>query len=110
MKERVRILIIDDDEVDRIAVGQALRASGFQPEMAEASDGMSGLAALRRQEFDCAFLDYQLPDADGLGVLRQAQAANIPTPIVVLTGHEDEQIAVTLMREGAADYLSKSHL
>ncbi|HLV80350.1 MAG TPA: response regulator [Chthonomonadaceae bacterium] len=110
MDEPVRILIIDDDTLDRMAVIRALRAAGFRLEAQEASGGAEGLEALRRQEFDCAFLDYQLPDADGLAVLRQARAAAIQTPIVFLTGHGDEQIAVELMREGAADYLAKSHL
>ncbi len=108
--ERLRILIVDDDEVDRMAVQRALRASELLAEPREAEDAASALDALRSEPFDCVLLDYQLPGGDGMSVLREAREVGISVPMVMLTGHQDTQTAVELMKAGAADYLAKSAL
>jgi signal transduction histidine kinase len=108
--ERLSILVVDDDEVDRMAVRRALRAAGVGAAVTEAEDVESALAALRRGGFDCVLLDFQLPGGDGRGVLREARAEGIGTPVVMLTGQEDAQTAVELIQAGAADYLAKSAL
>ena len=108
--ERLRILVVDDDAVDRMAVRRALRASGTEAEVAEAEDVDSALAALRDGAWDCVLLDFQLPGGDGARVLREARAAGIATPMVMLTGQADTQTAVELMKAGAADYLGKASL
>jgi signal transduction histidine kinase len=59
---------------------------------------------------DVAFLDYQMPGSSGLDVLRQVRAAGCRTPIVILTGLGNEELAVKLMKAGATDYLAKSRL
>ncbi|MBV9388866.1 MAG: PAS domain S-box protein [Chroococcidiopsidaceae cyanobacterium CP_BM_ER_R8_30] len=105
--ETVKILIVDDDEVDRMAVRRALKAAGVQTEMVEVSDCKGALAALQ-QPFDCVFLDYRLPDGNGLSLVQQIRASNITVPLVVLTGQGDEQVAVQVMKAGAYDYLSKA--
>ena len=110
MEERFRILVIDDDEVDRMMVRRALAASGVKADYDEAHDGRSALAALAARHYDCALLDYRLPDGDGMSVLKAARAAGSTTPIVLLTGQGDEQLAVELMKAGANDYLSKTRL
>ncbi|MBV8885657.1 MAG: PAS domain S-box protein, partial [Chroococcidiopsidaceae cyanobacterium CP_BM_RX_35] len=106
--ETVKILLVDDDEVDRMAVRRALKAPGVQMEILEVSDCKGALAALQQQEFDCVFLDYRLPDGDGLSLVQQVRALNIAVPLVVLTGQGDEQVAVQVMKAGAYDYLSKA--
>ena len=108
MTERFRILIVDDDQVDRMAVRRALKAAGVEADFRDAEDVASALDVLREEEFDCVFLDYQLPGGDGLRVLREARSAGVESPIVVLTGQEDTQTAVELMKAGASDYLSKA--
>ena len=55
-------------------------------------------------------LDLSLPDADGLDTLVRAHAQAPKTPIVVLTGHDDEALAVRAVRAGAQDYLVKGHV
>ncbi|HEX2092943.1 MAG TPA: ATP-binding protein [Longimicrobiaceae bacterium] len=109
-EELLRILVVDDDEVDRMAVRRALRAGGVRAEVREAGDVAAALAALGGEEFDCVFLDYNLPGGDGLRVLRGAREAGLDAPVVMLTGHEDTQTAVELMKAGASDYLSKHAL
>lgn len=108
MEEIFKVLVVDDDEVDRMAVKRALRIASVQVELSEASSCASAIAALQQQAFDCVLLDYLLPDGDGLDLIQAIRTAGISTALVVLTGQGDEQIAVQLMKAGAADYLSKA--
>ncbi len=110
MEETLKILVIDDDQVDRIAVRRALKKAGVQMELSEAGDAEAALVALKDTTFDCVFLDYHLPEQDGLGLVKQLQAIGLKVPLIVLTGQGDEQIAVEMMKAGASDYLSKSRV
>ncbi len=106
----MRILIVDDDMLDRQAARRALAATGLADDIAEAGRGEEALERLASEPFDAVLLDFQLPDADGLSVLREAKSRRIAVPMIVLTGYGDEQVAVALMKAGAADYLSKARL
>ncbi len=108
LNDRLQILIIDDDDVDRLAIRRALR--GMDAEITEAKDGDRGISLLMTERFDCAFLDFRLPPVDGLAVLKEALAAGVGIPIIILTGQGDEKLAGDLLRAGAADYLSKATL
>ncbi|OHC68921.1 MAG: hypothetical protein A2045_17585 [Rhodocyclales bacterium GWA2_65_20] len=65
------------------------------------------LDLLARAAFDVVFLDYQLNGSTGLDWLRRVRASGCSTPVVMLTGQGNEQIAVELMKAGATDYLAK---
>jgi signal transduction histidine kinase len=106
----LRILIVDDDEVDRIAVRRAIITAGIQVEVHEADTCAGAILTLKTQPFDCIFLDYRLPDQDGLALVQTIRAEGILSPLIVLTGQGDEQIAVDLMKAGASDYLAKSKI
>jgi signal transduction histidine kinase len=106
----LRILIVDDDEVDRIAVHRAIKTAGIQVEVHEADTCAGAILTLKTQPFDCIFLDYRLPDQDGLALVQTIRAEGILSPLIVLTGQGDEQIAVDLMKAGASDYLAKSKI
>lgn len=82
MEEPLKILIIDDDQVDRMMVGRMLKAAGLHVKIDEASDGATGLESLSRQQADFIFLDYQFPREDGLTILRKARASSIKIPII----------------------------
>ncbi len=110
MADKFNILIIDDDEVNRMSVRRFLKSAGVELSATEACDGNSGLELLKSQAFDCTFLDYFLPDSDGLSVLKQAREAGIEAPIIMLTGHGDERLAVEMMQAGASDYLPKDKM
>lgn len=109
-EESLRILIVDDDEVDRISVRRALSKSGLSLIFAEAGTCKEAIELLSNDQFDCTFLDYGLPDQNGLFLVQAASRLKIQHPIVILTGQGDEQIAVELMKAGATDYLAKSHI
>ncbi len=110
MEEKLKILVVDDDEVDRIAVRRSLTKASVEIELSEVSDAKSAITALSNNFYDCIFLDYRLPDQDGLTLIQRLHSLGVKSPVIVLTGQGDEQIAVELMKAGAVDYLSKSRL
>jgi len=110
MEENLKILIIDDDEVDRMAVSRALKAAGIKMKLFEASDYSGAFEILAENEFDCIFVDYLLPGKDGLALVQEIRTSGSKVPLIVLTGQGDEQTAVDLMKAGASDYITKSRI
>jgi signal transduction histidine kinase len=110
MEETLKILVVDDDDVDRMAVRRALDRTDLKPDIAEAHDYQSAIAALDQARYDCVFLDYRLPDEDGLHLVQQLRQSGLKIPLIVLTGQGDEEIAVSVMKAGASDYLPKSKI
>ncbi len=110
MEETLKILVVDDDEVERMAVRHALTKAGVQMELSEVADGHDAFSALTTTAYHCVFLGYRLADQDGLTFIQQLRSSEIKVPLVVLTGQEEEQIAVQLLKAGATDYLPKSRI
>ncbi len=110
MEKTLRILLIDDDGVDRMAVCRALGKIEFSVNILEASNYEEAITYLENNEFDCIFLDYHLPGKDGLAVVRELRDSGNKIPLVILTGQGDEQIAVEIMKAGASDYINKSRI
>ena len=110
MEETLKILIIDDDEVDRMAVSRALKAAGIRIEFSEATDYSEAVEILAEKNFDCVFVDYLLPGKDGLALVQEIRTSGSKVPLIVLTGQGDEQTAVELMKAGASDYITKSRI
>lgn len=110
MEETLKILVVDDDEVDRMAVRRALKQAGIQFDLREVPNCQSAIATLKQEAFDCAVLDYRLPDGDGLSLVQQIRQGQFPVALIVLTGQGDEEVAVELMKAGVSDYLAKGRL
>ena len=109
MTTRTRILLIDDDKVDRTTVRRALEKSGLGHDLVEAPDGATGLLRAKEQAFDCVLLDYRLPDVDAFELLTVLLSPEVGgQAVVMLTGEADQEIAVRLVRAGALDYLTKA--
>jgi signal transduction histidine kinase len=106
----LRLLVVDDDEVDRMAVVRNLGSAGMPADFTEAEDLKTALETIRDDPPDCVFLDFNLPDGTALDMLREVRGAGVRVPIVILTGQGDEQLAVDLMKAGASDYLPKNTL
>jgi signal transduction histidine kinase len=106
----LRLLLIDDDDVDRMTIRRALNGAGVDCNVVEASTATSGIERARADSFDCVLLDYRLPEMSGTDVLRELRREGTAAPVIVLTGHGDEALAVELMKAGASDYLSKGTL
>jgi len=111
----LRLLVVDDDEVDRQAVRRAIARSGLAG--AEVQEESSAARALERLastngdgNFDCVLLDFELSGETGLDVLRELRGGGDSRAVVVLTGHADPILAATLMKEGATEFLTKGML
>lgn len=110
MTKALDILLVDDDEVDRMAVCRALSRVDLELTVTEAINAEQAIQSLKQHEHNCVLLDYQLPDQDGLALIRQLRGEGVTIPLIVLTGQGDEQIAVALMKAGASDYLVKTQV
>ncbi|HXU65591.1 MAG TPA: ATP-binding protein [Polyangia bacterium] len=110
MSEPLRVLLIDDDEVDRMSVRRLLGTSSPAPAITECDSGEAALERLGAAVYDCILLDMRLPGQSGLDLLRAVRGAEIRTPVIMLTGFGDEDTAVECMKAGASDYISKSNL
>ncbi len=100
MENALKVLVVDDDEVDRMLLIRSLKVTNFD----------EAITILADTTFDCIFLDYCLPDKDGLTLVKEIRGMNITSPLIVLTGQGDEQIAVDIMKAGAYDYIQKSKI
>jgi DNA-binding response OmpR family regulator len=105
-----KILLIDDSEDDQFLFKRILRKSGVEAEVVASTDARKGLELLHEQSFDCIFLDYNLPQMDGIDFLREMKHEQLEVPVIMLTGQEDEKVIIKLMQEGAVDYISKHYL
>jgi len=110
MEDALDILLVEDDPMTRRAVGRALHTSSEKLRIHEESDGESAISLLTSAQFDCVFLDYQLPGMNGLDVLRALREKGVKTPVIILTAKGDEELAVEMMKAGATDYVPKSHM
>jgi CheY-like chemotaxis protein len=106
----LRVLVVDDDAVDRMIVRRALARSGVEAVLDEAATVLEALALVGGGGYDCVLLDYNLPGGDGLTLLRGIRQAGLALPVVMLTGQGGEEVAVELMKAGAADYIAKAAL
>lgn len=107
----IKILIVDDAEIDRFSYKRYLQADPEQQyHITEAETLEEGLELWRSQQPDVVLLDINLPDGDGLEFLEAISTGQLinKLPVIMLTGQGDERIAVRAMKLGAADYLVKS--
>jgi len=104
----MRILLVEDNADHR----ELMRLALTKYDLTWQVEGVvSGEAALRRlsegEAYDVVFLDYSLPERDGLEVLEEIRGGEAPPPVVMVTGRGDEQVAVEAMKCGAYDYVVK---
>jgi DNA-binding NtrC family response regulator len=101
-----RVLIVDDDPVQRRLLDNMVRRFGYEPVVAESGDQAARLIASGGR-FDCVVLDLVMPDLDGLGVLAHLRETGNPVPVIVQTAHGGIDNVVSAMRAGAVDFVVK---
>lgn len=106
----IRIFLVDDDEIDAMSFERALRKSGLNFLLTHCNDANQAMDEIHKVDYDCVFLDYQLPGFDGLALLKKFKEAGITAPIAVMTSQGDEKIAVEMMKAGAFDYFPKAEV
>ncbi|MFH0982431.1 MAG: sigma-54 dependent transcriptional regulator [Planctomycetota bacterium] len=102
---KTRVLIIEDEKLIRWSLRQRFVDEGYIAD--EAETGGEGLRKLRDASYDLITLDYKLPDMTGLDVLREVRRIDGDIVVVMLTAYSNVEDAVTAMRLGAFDYVSK---
>ncbi|MFH0974877.1 MAG: diguanylate cyclase [Spirochaetota bacterium] len=110
MSKEIKVLIVDDDRLIRVAVKRILEKNNHNFSVDEATNSSHLLETLKAKKYDCIILDYVLADTTGIDVLKQLSEYKIYTPVIMMTGQGDELIAVKALKAGAYDYLPKSIL
>ena len=104
----LKVLLVEDNPADARLVREMLAdagGDGFELDHSERLD--DALQKLGKDDFDVVLLDFSLPDVKGLETVARLQAAEPKIPIVVLSGHSDEELAIQAVQSGAQDYLVK---
>jgi two-component system, NtrC family, response regulator AtoC len=104
---RIRVLLAEDEENLGTLLGQFLVGRGCA--VTTVRDGRAALQALRTDSYDVALLDIVMPEMDGLAVLRCVREEPSPPECIIITGNGTIETAITAMKLGAYDYLSKPY-
>ena len=111
MKNALRILIVEDDIIDRKLLERLLAQSSLGTCEVENADRLAGaLERLQSQSFDIVLLDLGLPDSQGMESVVRLQAQAPQTPIIVLSGLDDANVATQAVQIGVQDYLIKGQV
>ena len=100
-----KILVVDDEQVMRIELFQALIGEGYAVSVAE--HGRMALDILEREPVSLLITDIKMPEMDGLELLRRVKAVGPAVPVVIMTGFATVDSAISAMKLGAFDYLLK---
>lgn len=103
MKER--ILVVDDEQMIRRSVKMVFEREGM--EVVTAAGGQEALDELNRQEFDLIILDVMMSPMDGFYVVNIIRRKNILTPVLFLSGNQEEESKILAISLGGDDYLTK---
>lgn len=109
LADRIRpvVLVVDDDEFLRKAVGKVLEGGNYLPLFAVS--GVEALQLLHRTRPDLILMDVMMPDLDGIEVLRRVKAAPELTsiPVVMITGQSEGRVVIDSLKAGASDFVVK---
>jgi DNA-binding response OmpR family regulator len=105
MSRKIRILVVDDDNLLRKLVTEQLSRSDF--DATPAGSARAALDVLRESDIDVVLLDIMMPDMTGLEALREIRKLEDPPEVVMLTADTSLSTGIEAMRHGAYDYLTK---
>jgi DNA-binding NtrC family response regulator len=103
---RKQVLIVEDNEVTRKQLQQLLQGDGVL-QVDTASNGRQALQKLEEKPYSIVVTDLRMPDVDGMELIKEVQRRSLPVTIIVTTGHGSIDDAVTAIRSGAYDFLTK---
>ncbi len=105
MADSFRILVVDDEPAQRELVAGFLRKHGF--DVVEAGGGREAVARFKQEAFDLVLTDQRMPDLSGLELLEAVRSTSPETAVVIVTAYGTIETAVSAVKAGAADYLTK---
>ncbi|MEI6153032.1 MAG: sigma-54 dependent transcriptional regulator, partial [Deltaproteobacteria bacterium] len=103
--EHTNILIVEDEDVQRLLLEDLLGKEGFNA--AGAGNGADALLVFKERPIDIVLLDFKLPDTDGLTLLKQFKGINPEAEIIMITAYGSIENAVDALKSGASEYLTK---
>jgi signal transduction histidine kinase/DNA-binding NarL/FixJ family response regulator len=106
----LRILIVEDNPGDVVIVKELMKSSGINFRLTHTRTLKETLSMFTEKDFDIILLDLGLTDSVGLDTLKKIKVAKVKSPVIVMTGLDDEEVAIESLREGAQDYLVKNKL
>ncbi|MGB3212493.1 MAG: response regulator [Desulforhopalus sp.] len=107
----ISLLIVEDNPADSLLIKEYLAENRYHTfDFFDAESMNSALGLIDHYDFDAVLLDLQLPDSSGLDTVRQMIARLPDTAVIVLSGLQDEELALQTVRYGVQDYLEKRYL
>lgn len=103
----MKVLIADDHPVVRHGLKQILASEPDMEVVGEAKNAQETLSLARSLEWDVAVVDYSMPDGNALEIVKRMKRSFPGRPVLVLSVHPEDQIAIGLLRAGAAGFISK---
>ena len=100
-----RVLLVDDEKDFLASMSERMRLRGM--DVTTAASAKEALAIIESDVFDAVVLDFQLPEMDGMTVLKKIKARHPEAQIILLTGHASLERGVEAIKIGASDYLEK---
>src|SRR5262249_22596762 len=103
----LRVLIVEDSSMDAFLLERALQRGGFQPTCHRVDTSEAMIAALDWQEWDIILADHSMPRFSAPEALELAKLKGLDVPFIIVSGHIEEETAVSAMNAGAHDYIMK---
>ena len=100
-----KILVVDDDELSRAYLSEALQRDGYSVD--NACDGQEAVGLTDKQNYDMLFLDMRMPRMGGMEVLEKVKKTSKETTVIIMTAYGSIETAVEAMRKGAYDYIDR---
>ena len=103
--QHIHVLVVDDEPLIRRSLSEFLTLEGYA--VSSASNGKESLNILKKNKADIILSDIQMPDMDGMQLLKEIKAHKYLTPVILMTGYGTIDDAVTAIQMGAYDYITK---
>ena len=104
----MKVLIVDDSGTMRTIQKRCLNKLGIE-DIVEAEDGRKGLEAFERGTFDIILSDWNMPNMDGLALLKEIRQRNTTVPVLMITTEAERARVVSAIEAGVSDYLVKPY-
>jgi len=105
MKQKNRILVVDDDTAHRTMLHALIGGWGY--EVSEADDGSTAISEVRERSYDLVLMDVRMLKVSGIEALSEIKSFNPAVPVIIMTAYSSVEAAVDAIKQGAYDYLTK---